>query len=51
MTERIQAETKEQAIEKTIEQYKEGALVLSPGCVQAKRIHFFDDDSDRWIEF
>ena len=46
---KIQAESKEEAIEKAIEMYQMGELVLAPGDVEAKRIHA--DSSDEWMEF
>lgn len=47
----IQAESKEEAINKAITLYKQGVIELSPGYVEAKRIHIHLDDSDEWIDF
>lgn len=47
----IQANSKEEALEKAIQLYKQGDLVLCPGNLEAKRIHIATDCCDDWIEF
>lgn len=41
----------EDAINRAIEKYKNGELVLEPGEVQARRIAVIKPNSSEWIEF
>ena len=46
----VKAETREKAIEKAVDLYRQGMLVLSPGNVEMKRIGVSDNQDD-WFEF
>ena len=46
----IKAETREDAVEKAIELYRQGDLVLCPGNIEMKRISM-PDNYEEWIEF
>ena len=46
----VETETRDKAIRKAIELYKQGAFVLCPGSLEMRRIGLCDN-SDEWIEF
>ncbi|MBR4236240.1 MAG: hypothetical protein IKR85_09315 [Clostridia bacterium] len=46
----ILAESREEAIRKAIEMYKQGEIVLEPGNLEMKRIQV-SVDADKWVEF
>ena len=46
----VLAESREDAIRKTIEMYKRGEIVLEPGDLEMKRIHV-SGNKDEWVEF
>lgn len=46
----VEAETQEEAIEKTISLYRQEAIVLCPGNVEMKRVGLSKDPVE-WVEF
>ena len=46
----ILAESREEAVKRAIEMYKQGEIVLSPGNLEMKRVQL-SEDSDEWVEF
>ena len=46
----ILAESREEAIKRAIEMYKQGEIVLSPGNLEMKRVQL-SEDSNEWVEF
>ena len=46
----ILAESREEAIKRAIEMYKQGEIVLSPGALEMKRVQL-SEDSNEWVEF
>lgn len=46
----ILAESREEAIKRAIEMYKQGEIVLSPGSLEMKRVQL-SEDSNEWVEF
>lgn len=46
----VEAKTREEAINKAINMYKQGIIVLCPGHLEMKRIQL-SDNPDEWIEF
>lgn len=44
----VEAENKDDAIKKAIENYHSGKFILSPGNLESKKISV---DNDEWIEF
>ncbi len=50
----VEAESKEDAILKSIQKYRNGEFILSPGNLESKKISVVDDDNDKiseWIPF
>lgn len=48
----VEAENKEDAILKSIQKYRNGEFVLSPGNIESKKISILDDEElKNWIEF
>ena len=43
-------ESREEAIKRAIEMYKQGEIVLSPGSLEMKRVQL-SEDSNEWVEF
>ena len=43
-------ESREEAIKRAIEMYKQGEIVLSPGSLEMKRVQL-SEDSKEWVEF
>lgn len=46
----LSAESKEDAIKKAIEMYKQDKIILSPGNLEMKRVRLAED-CDEWVEF
>lgn len=50
----VEAENKDDAIKKSIEKYRTGEFILSPGNLEYKQLAVLDkedDEIDEWIEF
>ncbi len=48
----IEAESYDEALEKSIEKYKNGTFVLEPGEIISKKVAVVDNDEElEWIDF